>query len=93
MRPDEQDQLPALGLGITNVAARATARADELRAAELVEGGRKLVRTVRRYRPAWVAVLGIGAYRTAFQPGATGIGPQPEPLGGARSGCCRTRAA
>src|ERR1700735_57170 len=33
-RPDEQDQLLDLGLGITNVVARATARADELDPAE-----------------------------------------------------------
>ena len=34
--------------------------------AELVEGARRLVRKVRRYRPAFVAFLGISAYRTAF---------------------------
>src|SRR6266513_5867235 len=37
-RPDEQEQLLGLGLGITNVVARATARADELRPEEFVQG-------------------------------------------------------
>ena len=37
-RPEEQDQLLALGLGITNVAARATARAAELTARSCAPG-------------------------------------------------------
>ena len=38
---------------------------------------------VATYRPRVVAVLGIGAWRTAFgRPRAT-LGRQPEPLGGA----------
>ncbi|MFE3107391.1 G/U mismatch-specific DNA glycosylase [Kitasatospora indigofera] len=81
LRPDEQDQLPALGLGITNVAARTTAKADELTRAELLEGGAALTERVARLRPRALAVLGIGAYRTAFgQPRAT-VGRQPEGLG------------
>ena len=78
LRPDEQDELPGLGLGITNVAARATARADELTPAELIEGGRILMAKLAKLRPGWLAVLGVTAYRTAFgSPGAT-VGPQPE---------------
>jgi len=78
LRPDEQDELLGLGLGITNMAARATARADELTSAELIEGGRILVAKLARLRPSWLAVLGVTAYRTSFgKPGAT-VGPQPE---------------
>src|SRR5450432_3171440 len=40
LRPCEQNELLRLGLGITNVVARATARADELSQEELREGGR-----------------------------------------------------
>ena len=40
LRPSEQDELLGLGLGITNVAPRATARAAELSAAELRAGAR-----------------------------------------------------
>jgi TDG/mug DNA glycosylase family protein len=84
LRPDEQDDLLGYGLGITNVAPRATARADELDKAELVAGGRALARKVGRYRPDRVVVLGIGAYRTAFDPSAAAIGPQAGHIGGAR---------
>ncbi len=94
LRPDEQWELPRYRLGVTNVVDRGSARADELSTAELLAGGRALRAKVRRYRPAWLAVLGIGAYRTwggtlggagnAF--GATGavIGEQPDPVGGTR---------
>jgi TDG/mug DNA glycosylase family protein len=83
-RPDEQDQLLALGLGITNVAPRATARAAELSPAELREGALALQDKVARFRPQWLAVLGVTVYRTAFgSPGAI-VGPQAASLGPAR---------
>ncbi|WP_030901527.1 G/U mismatch-specific DNA glycosylase [Streptomyces sp. NRRL F-5126] len=69
LRPDEQDELPRYGLGITNVVARASARADELSGAELREGGDVLRAKVERLRPRWLAVAGITAYRTAFGDG------------------------
>jgi double-stranded uracil-DNA glycosylase len=79
--PAEQWELPALGLGITNVAPRATARADELSSAELVAGGERLRELVAAHRPAWLAVVGVTAYRAAFDaPGAT-VGRQEERLG------------
>lgn len=80
-RPDEQEALLALGLGITNVAARTTARADELTPEELREGGRALAGRVRDYRPRILAVLGLGAYRTAFGRPRTTVGRQAETLG------------
>jgi TDG/mug DNA glycosylase family protein len=87
LRPAEQEELLSYGLGITNLVARGTARADELTSAEIVAGGEILVRKVARVRPAWLAVLGITAFRTAFGPAArrsVHIGPQQETLGGAR---------
>jgi len=66
LRPDEQAELLGYGLGITNVVDRPSARADELTRAELVAGGKQLADKVRRLRPAWLAVVGITAYRTAF---------------------------
>ena len=84
LRPDEQWELLDLGLGITNVASRATARADELTREEMIRGGEILHEKVRRLRPTWLAVVGIGAYRTAFgRPGAM-VGPQAESLGETR---------
>ncbi len=82
LRPDEQDELLELGLGITNVVPRTTAKAAELTAQELRDGGDALVARVRRYRPRILAVLGLGAYRTAFGRPRTTVGPQPETIGG-----------
>ncbi|XWX23372.1 G/U mismatch-specific DNA glycosylase [Melittangium boletus] len=82
--PFEQDALLALGCGITNVVAQASVSADTLTAAEYAEGGRQLEARVRRYHPRFLAVLGIGAWRTAFQKPRAVLGPQPESLGGAR---------
>jgi len=73
----------ARGIGISNLVRRATARADELTAAELHEGAELLVGLVERVRPRVVAVLGITAYRTAFGLPRAVPGRQPEPLGAA----------
>ncbi len=82
--PSEQAELLPLGLGITNVVARASARADELSRAELVAGGEVLRAKVRCLRPAWLAVVGIGAYRSAFASPRAVVGPQEETVGEAR---------
>ncbi len=84
LAPQEQRELLALGCGITNVVERATVSADVLADEELAEGGRRLERKVRRYRPQVLAVLGIGAWRTAFGHPRASLGPQPQSLGGAR---------
>jgi len=81
LMPADERQLLCLGYGITNVVDRATAMAAELKPEELTAGGRRLQAKVRKYRPACMAVLGVGAYRQAFhQPDAV-VGPQPQPLG------------
>ncbi|WP_281966226.1 mismatch-specific DNA-glycosylase [Serinicoccus marinus] len=84
MEDEDRAHLLDRGIGITNLVPRATARADELSAAELRQGGERLRDTVRRVRPAVVAVAGITAYRSAF--GARGATPgrQPEDLEGAQ---------
>ncbi|MCL6299014.1 G/U mismatch-specific DNA glycosylase [Streptomyces kronopolitis] len=84
LRPDEQEELLAHGLGITNVVARATARADELSAEEYREGGRLLAEKVARLRPRWLAVAGVTAYRLAFDDKRAAIGPQQRTLGDTR---------
>jgi len=84
LAPREQRELLSLGCGITNVVDRATVSADMLADEELAEGGRRLERKVRRYRPQVLAVLGIGAWRTAFGHPRASLGPQPQSLGGAR---------
>ena len=80
--PGDDRELLQLGYGITNVVDRATATADQLSKEELIVGGQQLRAKVQCYRPQVLAVLGIGAYRTAFgQPKAT-IGRQAETLDG-----------
>ena len=81
LHPSEERQLLDYGYGITNLVARATATADELSPDELVAGRRRLIAKVKRYQPKVVAVLGIGAYRTAFGQKAVLLGRQPEGLG------------
>lgn len=76
---EERDLLP-LGIGITNVVARTTATAAELRADEYVSGGRRLHSLVEAQRPRVVAFLGIGAYRTAFGRPKAALGLQDERL-------------
>jgi len=83
-RPDEQEQLLGLGLGITNIVDRATARADELTTQALRDGGAALLAKAARLRPRWLAVVGVTAYRAAFgQPGAS-VGPQELAAGATR---------
>ena len=60
---------------------RATATADQLTREELRTGGAQLKRKVKRYRPAFLAVLGLGAYRAAFEKPKAVIGPQDEKIG------------
>lgn len=83
MAPDDLRMVRRLGIGITNLVPVATARADELTAAELAAGGERLVALVRRLRPAVVAVLGITAFRQALQAPATSVGRQEVPMGDA----------
>jgi double-stranded uracil-DNA glycosylase len=82
LRPDEQRQLLKSGLGITNIVARATARADELSAAELRSGGASLATLATSLGAGCLAVLGITAYRAAFGVPDAVVGPQPLHSGG-----------
>lgn len=81
LHPWEEQELLPLGYGITNVVPRTTATAAELDADEIRAGGEALARKVVRYAPRVLAVLGIGAYRTAFGVPQAVIGPQSQRLG------------
>jgi TDG/mug DNA glycosylase family protein len=82
--PYEERRLLELGIGVTNLVSRATATATELTREELRTGARQVARRVTRWRPRYVAVLGMTAYRLAFDRPRAGIGEQPEQLSGAR---------
>ena len=79
--PFEQRQLLALGLGITNIVPRPTASADELPPDEIRAGIPALRRKALRYRPRFIAVLGYGAYRIAFDRPTATAGVQPDRFG------------
>jgi len=81
LSPFDERELLKSGYGITNVVQRTTATADMLTKEEIVAGGEKLRAKILRYRPRILAVLGVGAYRTAFnQPKAT-VGCQEDQIG------------
>ena len=82
LAPEEDGLLPSLGIGVTNIAGRATRAASELSADELRLGARALERVVAAHRPRLVAIVGITAYRTAFGRPRAAWGLQEETLGG-----------
>ncbi|GIH14938.1 mismatch-specific DNA-glycosylase [Rugosimonospora africana] len=84
MADEDRGHLLARGVGITSLVRGATARADELTAAELVAGVRSLRDRVARWNPTAVAFLGITAYRIAFARPKAVVGRQPEALAGAQ---------
>lgn len=81
MDDDDRARFTARGLGISNLAHRATAKASELTDEELREGGARLVALVERTGPRVVAVAGITAYRQAFGLPRAVQGRQPQPMG------------
>ena len=81
--PSEEHELLELGYGITSFCKRTTARADELTTEEIIEGGKLLIKKIEKYKPQNLAVLGIGAYRTAFQQPKAKPGLQTEKIAGA----------
>ena len=79
----ERRHLIERGIGITNIADRATVRAAELTRDELRGGARRLTEKIARWQPRVVAIAGITAYRVAFERRRASTGRQAEPLAGA----------
>jgi TDG/mug DNA glycosylase family protein len=81
----DDDRLPTWGYGITNLIARPTAGIDTLRRDEFAAGRARVVRKVRRYQPALVALVGVTVFRAMFpnHKGAVSLGLQLERLNGA----------
>lgn len=83
LAPHEKERLLASGYGITNLVRRTTATAAELGDEEFRAGRRELARKVRKYSPRWVAILGLGAYRSGFERPDAKPGRQPGQVGSA----------
>lgn len=79
--PSEQEELLGLGFGITNIVSRTSATAAELSKSEIIEGGRVLRQKVVKYKPAYLAILGIGPYRIAFDDTQATVGKQTKKIG------------
>jgi len=75
----DRDYLLGRGIGITSLVARATASADELTVGELVKGAQKLADVVQEFSPRVVAILGVTAYRKAFNDPLAKLGKQSTP--------------
>ena len=78
---DPHHALVGHGVGMTDLVKRATARADELAAAEYVSGMARLERLVRWLRPAALCMVGLSGWRAAVDRHAA-AGRQPRRLGG-----------
>ena len=85
LHPAETAAVLASGLGVTNLVARATARADELDDAELRAGLAGVAELAGRAGVAWVGFLGLTAYRTATGDRHAQVGPVEPPTGPART--------
>ena len=82
---EEDHRLAEFGLAITNVCARATRAASELKRDELDRGERVLTRKIHQVRPRVVAFVGVSIYRRYFGPSASpGAGAKPETIADAR---------
>ena len=81
LSPFDERELLKSRYGITNVVMRTTASADMLTKDEIVAGGERLRAKVLRYRPKVLAVLGVGAYRTAFNKPKANVGRQEDQIG------------
>src|SRR6266704_3041070 len=81
LHPSEERELLRFGYGITNLVSRATLASDELSREELAAGGRAFARKVKKHKPRAVAVLGVSAYRLAFDQPTAEVGAQAERIG------------
>lgn len=79
--PFDDHLLPEDGCGLTNLVAKATARADELSPEALARGARSLKRKIKRLKPRFAAFVGVTAYRTGFSQPKAQIGRQHEQIG------------
>lgn len=80
LQPADEEKLVKYGLGLTNLVDRPTSSADQLRVDELRAGASQLQRKASHYRPRWVAVLGVVAYRLAFDEPTAVVGRQQRML-------------
>ena len=84
LEPTQDRSLPQYGLGLTNIVERPSAAAAELSTGELIQGRTRLIEKIESFMPLFLAILGLGAYRKAFEQPHSKVGQQPQLLGRAR---------
>lgn len=86
LAPEEDRELLAYGLGLTNLVTRWTPGVSDLGPEDWARGRAALLRTVRRVRPAAVVFVGVTGYRAFFGKKTAPVpcGEQPESIAGAR---------
>ncbi len=72
----DEPEMAALGFGITNLVPRASKDAEDLTKEELRAGAKTVKRKARKFKPRFLAVLGLAAYRTAFEKTKAQVGYQ-----------------
>ena len=82
--PFEERELLKLGLGITNVVDFASATAEGLTRMDYRAGANTLTAKVKRSKPSFLAILGVGAFRAAFEEPEARVGPQERTIGSTR---------
>src|SRR5215208_1328558 len=83
LAPEEQQRLPAFGLGVTNAALRTTRGSGDLRRGDFTGAAERLAEIAEELRPAWIAFVGKEAYRGTFGE-RVGLGVQERRLGEAQ---------
>jgi double-stranded uracil-DNA glycosylase len=82
---DDDRRLAEFGMAMTNLCARATRSAAELKREEIVAGKRVLARKIHRIDPEVVAFVGLSIYRDFFGKAASpGAGAKEDAISGAR---------
>ena len=66
LSPEEQDELPSFGIGITNAARRTTRGSSDLRRGDFAGSAERLERLARDLHPRAIGFVGKEAYRGPF---------------------------
>lgn len=67
LEPEEQQELPSFGIGLTNAARRTTRGSSDLRAADFDGARERLEAIVREHGPAVIAFVGKAAFQGVFR--------------------------
>lgn len=77
----DEERMLELGYGITNIVPRASANADDVSKEELRAGARTVRRKVLKYKPRYLAVCGLVAFRLGFENTKAQVGLQEASIG------------